>query len=46
MNSTTLQPGDPAPDFSLITLNAKSPITLKSLLKRGPVILEFLRGTW
>jgi peroxiredoxin len=46
MESSTLHIGDPAPDFSLITLNAKNPITLRSLTKRGPVVVEFLRGTW
>ena len=46
MHSTTLQRGDPAPDFSLIALNANGPLTLRTLTKNGPVILEFLRGTW
>ncbi len=46
MNSTTLYVGDPAPDFSLQALNAPSPISLHSLLQRGPGILEFIRGTW
>jgi peroxiredoxin len=46
MESSALQIGDRAPDFSLPSLNAEGPITLGSLTKRGPVVVEFLRGTW
>lgn len=46
MDSTTLQVGDHAPEFSLITLTAQSPVTLKSIIRSGAAILEFIRGTW
>jgi peroxiredoxin len=46
MNSSTLHIGDTAPDFSLFSLNRQRAITLKSLIKRGPAVVEFIRGTW
>jgi peroxiredoxin len=42
----TLGIGSRAPDFSLAAANAKETFSLSSLRERGPVILEFLRGTW
>ncbi len=44
--SATLKVGDRAPEFSLTAANRAETITLSGLLARGPVILEFLRGTW
>jgi peroxiredoxin len=35
-----------APDFSLTAANHEGIFSLSSLRARGPVILEFLRGTW
>lgn len=50
--STTLKVGDSAPSFSLWAANqfnsigAPVEMRLPDLISRGPVILEFLRGTW
>jgi peroxiredoxin len=38
--------GSRAPDFSVMAANRKETFSLSSLRERGPVILEFLRGTW
>jgi peroxiredoxin len=43
--STTLQPGDTAPDFTLPT-NRGDVQTLTQYVARGPVLLAFHRGTW
>ena len=43
--SDTLKVGDRAPDFTLSAANSAETINLQALLKRGPVIVEFLRGT-
>jgi hypothetical protein len=51
-NSDTLKVGDAAPSFSLWAANEFNDIgtpiemRLPDLISRGPVILEFLRGTW
>jgi hypothetical protein len=42
----TLKVGDRAPDFTLSAANSTESTSLQSLLPRGPVIVEFLRGTW
>ena len=48
----TLRVGDRAPEFKLATANsteaAQVPqaVSLSQLTARGPVIVEFLRGTW
>jgi peroxiredoxin len=42
----TLGIGSRAPDFSLTSANREGIFSLSSLRARGPVILEFLRGTW
>jgi peroxiredoxin len=42
----TLEVGSRAPDFSLSAANREDNVSLASLLGRGPVIVEFLRGTW
>jgi len=50
--SETLKVGDPAPSFSLWAANQFNAIgtpiemRLQDLISHGPVILEFLRGTW
>jgi len=46
MQSSTLQVGDKAPEFKLLSADLSRSVSLKSLLKSGPVIIEFLRGTW
>ncbi len=50
--SSTLKIGDTAPEFTLPAANrfdrqgeAKR-FSLKKLRARGPVLVEFLRGTW
>jgi len=48
----SLRVGDRAPEFSLATANRAGAlkvgdrISLSQLTARGPVIVEFLRGTW
>src|SRR5207237_10553102 len=42
----TLKVGDRAPDFALFAANREGSVSLKQLLERGPLILDFLRGTW
>jgi peroxiredoxin len=43
----TLKVGSRAPEFVLPSANWESSIfTLSTMLERGPVIVEFLRGTW
>jgi peroxiredoxin len=42
----TLAVGDRAPDFTLPAVNREGTFSLSSVRQRGPVILEFLRGTW
>jgi hypothetical protein len=37
----TLQPGDPAPDFELPTLNHKASVRLSSVYRAQPVVLIF-----
>jgi peroxiredoxin len=44
--SSTLRLGDRAPDFTLPAANRPGNISLGDLLGAGPVIVEFLRGTW
>jgi len=45
-NTDTLNLGDAAPKFTLSAANRQEPISLQGLLEHGPVIVEFLRGTW
>jgi len=42
----TLAIGAGAPEFSLRAANREDGFTLKGFLEHGPLILEFLRGTW
>ena len=44
--SQTLRIGDRAPEFTLAAANRSEVYSLPQVLARGPVILEFLRGTW
>ena len=47
MNRTdTLELGSKAPDFSLSAANRDGTFSLGGLLEHGPLVLEFLRGTW
>ena len=46
-NSTeTLGIGSIAPDFTLPAANARDSFRLSEATARGPVVVEFLRGTW
>jgi peroxiredoxin len=45
-SSTTLRVGDRAPQFTLSAANRAESFALDDMLRRGPVIAEFLRGTW
>ena len=38
--------GARVPDFSLPAANRPGTFTLSKMLNNGPVIVEFLRGTW
>jgi hypothetical protein len=42
----TLKVGVRAPEFSLEAANRDGILTLSGFLRRGLLILEFLRGTW
>lgn len=44
--SSTLTAGARAPEFTLAAANREGSVSLSGLVARGPVILEFLRGTW
>ena len=45
-SSETLKAGNRAPHFSLEAANRLEKFSLGALTSRGPVIVEFLRGTW
>lgn len=45
-HSSTLQVGDTAPDFTLPSANGNDDLALSQLVQRGPMVIEFLRGTW
>jgi len=42
----TLEIGSSAPDFSLSAANREGIFSLGGFLAKGPLIFEFLRGTW
>ncbi|MGA7754668.1 MAG: peroxiredoxin-like family protein [Candidatus Sulfotelmatobacter sp.] len=42
----TLGIGSTAPDFRLRSANTRETFSLSAATARGPVVLEFLRGTW
>jgi hypothetical protein len=44
--SSTLKVGDRAPEFMLLAANMPQAVSLKTFLEGGPVVIEFLRGTW
>ncbi|HVP42576.1 MAG TPA: hypothetical protein VMS96_04050 [Terriglobales bacterium] len=44
--TSTLRLGDRAPAFELGAANRTERFRLEEARQRGPVILEFLRGTW
>jgi len=45
-HTDTLCVGVRAPEFSLEAANRDGILTLSGFLKRGLLVLEFLRGTW
>ncbi|HKS76614.1 MAG TPA: hypothetical protein VJQ82_25595 [Terriglobales bacterium] len=45
-HTETLKVGDRAPEFVLSAANRSGVFSLSGSLARGPVIVEFLRGTW
>lgn len=45
-HTETLKIGDRAPEFLLPAANRDGIFSLSAALARGPVIAEFLRGTW
>jgi len=42
----TLRSGSRAPEFSLAAANREGMFQLSALLSGGPLLIEFLRGTW
>lgn len=44
--TTTLRVGDFAPNFCLGAANSDDVVCLNQVLRSGPAIVEFLRGTW
>jgi peroxiredoxin len=44
-SETLLKVGDKAPDFTLANYDGEK-ISLAQILKKGPVLLLFFRGTW
>jgi hypothetical protein len=44
--SSILALGDQAPEFMLLAANVPQAVSLKHFLQSGPMVLEFLRGTW
>jgi hypothetical protein len=42
----TLEVGSRAPEFLLPAANREGIVSLAGSLTRGPLIVEFLRGTW
>lgn len=42
----TLTVGSAAPSFTLSAANREGSFSLCDLITRGPLIVEFLRGTW
>ncbi|MBZ5569246.1 MAG: hypothetical protein LAN64_15520 [Acidobacteriia bacterium] len=45
-HSSTLNVGNRAPEFTLASANGMGEVSLGKLLLSGPVVVEFLRGTW
>jgi hypothetical protein len=45
-HTETLQIGSRAPEFLLSAANREGIVSLSGALTRGPLIVEFLRGTW
>jgi len=45
-HTQTLAIGSRAPDFTLPAANRLGSFRLSEMLRQGPVIVEFLRGTW
>ena len=45
-HTETLNIGDRPPDFVLSEASSERRVALQDLLARGPLIVEFLRGTW
>jgi len=44
--TATLRVGAHAPEFKLAAANRQEQFSLAQLLAQGPLIVEFLRGTW
>jgi peroxiredoxin len=42
----TLEIGSKAPEFTLAAANPQGNFSLRGLIGRGPLVIEFLRGTW
>ena len=42
----TIEIGSKAPEFTLSSANPQGKFSLPELIGRGPLVIEFLRGTW
>ncbi|HTM38141.1 MAG TPA: hypothetical protein VL156_15420 [Terriglobales bacterium] len=42
----TIEIGSKAPDLILSAANSQGKFSLPNLVGRGPLVIEFLRGTW
>lgn len=42
----TIEVGSKAPEFHLPAVNAEGNFSLQDLIRSGPLVIEFLRGTW
>jgi hypothetical protein len=42
----TIEIGSKAPQFTLPGANPQGNFSLPDLIGRGPLVIEFLRGTW
>jgi peroxiredoxin len=45
-HTQTLKTGSRAPEFTLEAANREGLFTLSGFLRRGVLVIEFLRGTW
>ena len=44
--ANALKLGEVAPEFELAAANSDDLVSLHDTLRKGPAIVEFLRGTW
>lgn len=42
----TLEIGSKVPEFTLSAANQEGEFSLRDLIEQGPLVIEFMRGTW